>query len=71
MQKCIFTARNQIEAELIKSMLKENDIECFLQNYNFAGLYPTGTPIGEINVMVKEEDSEKAAEIVKELNQYE
>ena len=64
MEKCIFTAKSQMEAEAIKSLLEDKHIECFFQNYNFAGLYPTVTSIGEINILVKEVDAEKAAEIL-------
>jgi len=35
----IYSAANILEAELIKSLLEENEIDCFLLNKNITTLY--------------------------------
>ena len=72
MTVCIFSTANQIEAGLVKSALDEAKIDNYLQNYTtqslggmwspFAG---TNLAIGDIKVMIKEEDVEEALEIIK------
>jgi len=65
MSVCIFSIANQIEAGLLKSALDEKNIDNFLKNYRANTLYAGAN--GNIEVFVKEEDIEKALDIVKAL----
>jgi hypothetical protein len=71
---CIFSTVNQIDAGLLKGALDENHIDCFLQNYhvNSVGMGGLLVPFsgtnfvtGDIKVIVKDEDAERAHEVVK------
>jgi hypothetical protein len=71
---CVFSTVNQIEAGLLKSALDEKGIVNFFFNYNtqslggiFAPFSVTNLLIGDIKVMVKEEDVEKALEVIKDI----
>ena len=76
MSVCIFSTVNQIEAGLLKSALDENNIDSYLQNYfinnmglGVGGVLPafSGSPLAvgsNIKVFVKDEDVERALEIV-------
>lgn len=74
MPVCIFSTVNQLDAGLLKSALDEKNIDNYLKNFhsNTLGLAGWTTPFaginllsGNIEVFVKEEDVEKALEIVK------
>ena len=74
MAVCIFSTVNQLEAVLLKSALDEKNIDNYLKNFHsnalgFAGWTTTSAGInlltGNIEVYVKEEDVERAFEIVK------
>jgi len=60
----IYSAVNILEAELIKSLLKENEIDCLLLNKNITTLYGTSIPFGGIKIMINEEDKEEAASLI-------
>jgi len=60
----IYSAANILEAELIKSLLEENEIDCFLLNKNITTLYGTPIPFGGIKIMVNEGDKEEAASLI-------
>ncbi|MCD6471527.1 DUF2007 domain-containing protein [Candidatus Aerophobetes bacterium] len=60
----IYSAVNILEAELIKSLLKENEIDCLLLNKNITTLYGTSIPFGGIKIMVNEEDKEEADSLI-------
>jgi hypothetical protein len=67
MEVCIFSTANQIEAEMVKNALDEDDIDNYLKNHssNSLGLGGWTVPLGgtnliygDIKVMVNEEDAE-------------
>ncbi len=58
----IYSTHLMIEADVIKSILDENDIECLLWDKRIATVYP----VIEIRVMVQEEDFEKAEKIIED-----
>ncbi|MEA1965642.1 MAG: DUF2007 domain-containing protein [Candidatus Aerophobetes bacterium] len=60
----IYSASNILEAELIKSLLEENGIDCLLLNKNMITLYGTPIPFGGIKIMVNEKDKEKAESLI-------
>jgi len=60
----IYSAANILEAELIKSLLEENEIDCFLLNKNVTTLYGTPIPFGGIKIMINEEDREEAESLI-------
>jgi len=51
-----------MEAGLVKSVLDGSSIENFAHHSNFAGLYPG---MFETKIFVRDEDVEKAAEIIR------
>ena len=55
------------EAEIIKSFLKSNGIDCLFQGRNVQTVYPISTDgLGEIWIMVKESDYEAAKALLAE-----
>jgi hypothetical protein len=79
MAVCVFSTVNQIEAGLLKGALDEQNIDNYVQNYHLnnmgvgvGGLFQSlsGSPLAaglDIKVIVKDEDAEKALEVVKVL----
>jgi len=74
MPKCIFSSVNALEVGMVKCALDENNINNFLQNYysniSDGGLSIICTGVNAedfINVIVKDEDVEKALEIINSL----
>jgi hypothetical protein len=67
MKTVILTTCNSVfEANLIKGMLDNNEIECFLTNENFSSLMPqyNGVMGSGINIVVDESDLEKAQRLI-------
>jgi hypothetical protein len=67
MRTIILTTCNTLfEAHLIKGMLENNDIKCFLTNENFSSLMPqyNGVLGAGINIVVDESDFEKAQNLI-------
>jgi len=62
----LISYNNVIEANMIKDLLENEGIMCFLTNENFTTLLPgfTGMWGSGIHVMIHEEDKEKALEII-------
>ncbi|MHB8054372.1 MAG: putative signal transducing protein [Candidatus Aminicenantales bacterium] len=55
------------EAEIIKSFLESNGIDCLFQGRNVQTVYPITTDgMGEIRIMVKESDYEAAKALLEE-----
>ena len=56
------TCNNIIEANMVKHMLENKEIECFLTNNNFTTLMPgfNGILGAGIQIMIEEKDLEKA-----------
>lgn len=59
-----FTTIQLYEAEMIADILKDNGINSVVLNQKDSSY----NSFGEIRVMVRQEDSEKAEEIIKQLN---
>jgi len=55
---------NILEAELIRSLLKENGIESVLIDKNMTTIYGTSIPFGGVKIMVNRSDVEKAKKII-------
>jgi hypothetical protein len=69
MRTIILTTCNTLfEANLIKGMLENNEIECFLTNENFSSLMPqyNGVMGSGIHILVDESDLEKAQSLISE-----
>ncbi len=61
---------NSMEANLVKTLLEDNGIMCFLADENLASVNPLySDAIGRIKLQVPENQRDKAAEILKE-NDY-
>lgn len=61
------SCNDSFEANLIKARLEDAGIPCFLTNENFSSLYPMFPPAWkEIQVMLREEDLDKALVILEE-----
>lgn len=60
------TCNNPIEANLIKGMLENNEIKCFLTNENFSTLMPHYTDImgAGVQIIIDEKDMPKAKELL-------
>ena len=59
----VAVCKDAFEAEVVKGLLAANDIDCHLQNEAISQIYG-GIQAFAINVLVKEEDAEKAKEIL-------
>ena len=62
-----------MEANLVKSVLQSNGIECFITNENFATLMPVYNSMmgGMIKILVMEHDAEQARSILAETHPQE
>jgi len=60
------TCNNSFEANLMKGMLENNGIRCFLTNENFSNLMPhyNGVMGAGVQIMIEESDLEKAQELI-------
>lgn len=60
------TCNSIIEANLIKNLLENEEIECFLTNENFTTLMPNWNGIlgSGIQVMIDEKDSDRALTLI-------
>lgn len=52
------------ECQLLESILKDNNIDCFLTNSTRSGYGPIVTPAQLIQIMIKESDTIKGTETV-------
>ena len=59
----VTVCKDAFEAEVVKGLLAANDIDCHLQNEAISQIYG-GIQAFAINVLVKEEDAEKAKELL-------
>jgi hypothetical protein len=64
------TCYNIIEANMLKNILANEEIECFLTNENFTSLMPgyNGMLGAGIQVMIEEKDYEKADKLLQNQN---
>lgn len=57
------------ECQLLESILKDNNIDCFLTNSTRSGYGPIVAPAQLIQIMIKESDTIKGTEILKHFKQ--
>ncbi len=65
-------AGNPMDAGLIKSMLLDSDIECFLQDENMGTIAPwqvSAGGAGAVKIMINSNDFEKAKLIIEQFEQ--
>jgi hypothetical protein len=62
----VFTTWDNFEAGFVQSLLQSNDIEFFVANRYYATMALTGSGAAPITIAVREEDTEKAREIVEQ-----
>ena len=60
----IYSAGSYIEAEMIKSILRNSNIYCELWDEYAVSMFPPATFEKGIRVMVREKDSEKAKNLI-------
>ncbi|MGE0078985.1 MAG: DUF2007 domain-containing protein [Bacteroidales bacterium] len=67
------TCSNAIEANMIKNLLENEGINCFLTNENFSTLMPghTGMLGSGVQIIIDEDDLEKATKALESLQQNE
>lgn len=60
------TCNNAFEASLVKGMLENNEIKCFLTNENFSTLMPhySGVMGAGVQIIIDEKDMPKAKELL-------
>jgi hypothetical protein len=60
---------NAFEAKMLKDILDNEGIECFLTNENFTSVFPVfnGMYGTGIQLMIKEEDYEKASKLIEQI----
>jgi len=63
----IKTFNNEFEAEMAKSLLEEEEIECFISKDDEGSMYPSLQLTLGVNLHVFEKDAEKALEIIKSM----
>lgn len=56
------------ECQLIESILKDNEINCFLKNNIRNGYGPIVSPAEQVQIMINESDMEKGVTILKSIN---
>ena len=62
----IYRTWEEHEAEMVKELLKKNNIECYLSSQVSHSVYPIPVNgLGEIKVMVEQKDSDRAKKIIK------
>ena len=59
----VAVCKDAFEGEVVKGLLAANDIDCILQNETMSQIYG-GIQAFAINVLVQEEDAEKAKELL-------
>ncbi|MDH5406753.1 MAG: DUF2007 domain-containing protein [Candidatus Aminicenantes bacterium] len=65
--KHLSSAMGRAEAEVIKGFLESNGIECIFQSQVVHSVHPfTVNGLGEVKIMVKEEDFERAKRLMEE-----
>lgn len=62
----IYSASSLVEADVIKSILKYEGIECFLWDKHIGLIYPPLALSQGIRIVVEEKNSEKAKQIIKD-----
>jgi hypothetical protein len=63
----VHSVQGQPEADLIKSLLESNGIESYTKGQAVQSVHPfTVDGLGEIRILVREEDAERARQIIQE-----
>jgi len=61
----VFSTWNEQKADMIKALLEDYDINCYLSSHITHSVYPIPVDgLGEIRVMVPEKDAEKSSKII-------
>lgn len=60
----IYKASSTFEADIIKSVLEDNEIECFIQGYNHRSMLGFIGAYIQLDVLVDEADEAKALELI-------
>ncbi len=64
----VCNVKGDVEANIVKTLLEANDIQVIATGHNVQSVWPlTVDGLGEVKLLVKEEDSEKAKELIKEM----
>ncbi|HBG23667.1 MAG: hypothetical protein A2266_02410 [Bacteroidetes bacterium RIFOXYA12_FULL_40_10] len=58
----LISCNTAFDANIIKTKLESEEIECFITNENFSTIYPFLT--GGIDIMINEKDLERAKELI-------
>ena len=61
----IYKASDSTEADLVKALLDSANIECFLRSDNAGGVLTYLTLTNGIDVMIRKEDQQKAATLIR------
>jgi hypothetical protein len=63
----VYRAQGSMEADLIRSMLKASGVESFTAGWAASSVHPfTMDGMGEIKIMVREDDAEEARRLIAE-----
>jgi len=62
----IYSASSLVEADVIRSILKYEGIECFLWDEHIGSIYPPLALSQGVRIVVEEKNSEKAKQIIKD-----
>ena len=61
----VYRTWNEQKAAMIKEILRDYDVECYLSSHITHSVYPIPVNgLGEIRVMFPEEDEERAKEVI-------
>ncbi len=63
--KLLATFADITEASITAGRLEADGIPCALDNAIFSSIYPVGGPLGDVRLMVREEDYERAASLLR------
>lgn len=65
----LISCNTAFDANVIKTKLESEEIECFITNENFSTIYPFLT--GGIDIMINEKDLERAKELISDIPEKE
>lgn len=65
-KKKIYSPQDRLEADFIPTALEQANINCLIQGYNHVSLLGGRNPAIELRIMVLEDQSDEAKEIIKE-----
>jgi hypothetical protein len=62
----IGVVNNPADLSLVKSLLESEDIVYYISNENFSNLYGAADGLTSMDIMVRQDDSERAKDILKD-----